>query len=567
MKKLIILLFTTTLLFSQEKKHSVLHDSLKNIGFEELERRIDNPAVDLKTRKTYAKIYYNKAKRLGDDMKIANAMYLNALVSEDESTTLKYADSIIALTKDSGDFQYPAKGYILKGNLFLTNFRLKEALENILEAEKYSKKTKNIEQNLLVNRYIGLIKIELGKPQEALPLFLESHNFLKTKKSNYLDLLFVEWVLSDIYIRLDKVDTALEYIDNALQRPKEENPYYIYFEMYKGICCHLKKDFAQSNVFIDKSIHSIGLINDPLNLAVCYYYKGENILQNEKNPVKARVYFEKVDEILLKAKKNSRDLRDNYIRLIEITKNQKDDKKQLYYLNRLIEIDNYFEKNNIVLSESINKNYDTPRLFAEKEKLISKIRQEKYLFIGFGCLLFVVLGFSMFSLFKTKKENRLFEERFKQLMQKPITEEKPIEKEIIETTEIKEIKTKTIDLPIEIATEILKKLSQFENDKGYLQQNIKQTDFAKQLDSNSSYLSKTINHYKGKNFSQYLNDLRIDFAVKKIRSDKKFRKYTIKAISEEVGFSNPESFSKAFYSKTGLQPSYFIKKIEENNPN
>ncbi|TEB41336.1 AraC family transcriptional regulator, partial [Flavobacterium circumlabens] len=79
-----------------------------------------------------------------------------------------------------------------------------------------------------------------------------------------------------------------------------------------------------------------------------------------------------------------------------------------------------------------------------------------------------------------------------------------------------------------------------------------------------SYLSKIINFYKGKNFSQYINDMRIIYAITKIKSDKKFRMYTIKAISEEVGFSNSESFAKAFYNNTGLQPSYFIKKIEEN---
>jgi AraC-like DNA-binding protein len=78
-------------------------------------------------------------------------------------------------------------------------------------------------------------------------------------------------------------------------------------------------------------------------------------------------------------------------------------------------------------------------------------------------------------------------------------------------------------------------------------------------------LSKTINHYKGKNFTQYLNDLRITYIINKLKVDKKIRKYTIKAIAEEVGFSNSESFAKAFFNKTGLQPSYFIKKIEDNN--
>lgn len=533
-------------------------------SYDELEKQIDNPNIALSTRQSYANFYYKKAKKENDNIKIANAMYLLATVSVDKSNTLKYADSIITLTKNSNDFKYPAKGYILKGNFYLTNIHLKEALENILIAEKYSKKVGNTEQNLLVKRYIGLIKIELGKPQEALPLYLENYDFYKSKDNNSLDFIFTKWVLSDIYIRLNKIDTALLYTNSSLKELEKTNPYYMYFEMYKGICYHLKKDFSESNILLDKSIKSIKLANDPLNLAVCYYYKGENILQAQKNDAKAKKYFEKVDSILLKSKKISRDLRDNYVRLIEITKRQKDDKKQLYYLNRLIEIDDYLHKNNVILSTSINKNYDTPHLLAEKEKVITSMNQNKYIYFGFGILLILGLGFSSYKWIKFKKEKQLFEERFYQLMKQPKIEVKQIDEDntVIETNTNE---VRTFDVPKQVAEDILKKLARFEKSNGYLDPNIKQIDFAKTLETNSSYLSKTINHYKGKNFSQYLNDLRINYAIKKLKESKKFRKYTIKAIAEEVGFNNGDSFSKAFYNNTGLQPSYFIKKIDKTN--
>jgi len=75
-------------------------------------------------------------------------------------------------------------------------------------------------------------------------------------------------------------------------------------------------------------------------------------------------------------------------------------------------------------------------------------------------------------------------------------------------------------------------------------------------------LSHYINHYEKKKFTDYINDLRIEYTIEKIKLDKKFRIYTIKAISESVGFSNPVSFSQAFYKKTGIKPSYFIKKMK-----
>lgn len=107
---------------------------------------------------------------------------------------------------------------------------------------------------------------------------------------------------------------------------------------------------------------------------------------------------------------------------------------------------------------------------------------------------------------------------------------------------------------------LLKKLDTFELEKGYLRPDIKLGELSKIFKTNSSYLSKTINLYKGKNFNQYLNDLRINYAISKLDQDKIFRKYTIKAMAEEVGFKNPDSFVDAFINKTGEQPNCFIKK-------
>ncbi len=82
------------------------------------------------------------------------------------------------------------------------------------------------------------------------------------------------------------------------------------------------------------------------------------------------------------------------------------------------------------------------------------------------------------------------------------------------------------------------------------------------------YLSKIINHYKGKSLSNYLTNLRIEYCISELRQNATLRKYTIKAIAQEMGFRNSESFSKAFKKQTGLNPSYYIKelnKLEESS--
>lgn len=152
---------------------------------------------------------------------------------------------------------------------------------------------------------------------------------------------------------------------------------------------------------------------------------------------------------------------------------------------------------------------------------------------------------------------RKFKKKFEQLMNRSFSE--PLKKQTSNT-----VKNIAI-LSNEITDKIEKGLSIFISEKEYLNKNISITSLAKGMDTNSKYLSQYINHYKEKKFTDYINELRIEYAIEKMKTDKKFRLYTIKAISEMVGFSNPVSFSQAFIKNTGIKPSYFVKKLQNTN--
>ena len=77
-------------------------------------------------------------------------------------------------------------------------------------------------------------------------------------------------------------------------------------------------------------------------------------------------------------------------------------------------------------------------------------------------------------------------------------------------------------------------------------------------------MSKIINHYQKKTFTYYINDLRIDYVVNRLKEDISFRKYTIEAIGKEAGFKTSRAFSEGFKKKTGLYPSYFISKLNSD---
>jgi len=116
----------------------------------------------------------------------------------------------------------------------------------------------------------------------------------------------------------------------------------------------------------------------------------------------------------------------------------------------------------------------------------------------------------------------------------------------------------------EVITTVLKKLDDFEIKKEFLQHDVNLAMVAKKCNTNTKYLSKIIHSYKGKSFVNYINNLRVDYILKELKINPTLQKYTIKSISEEIGFNTAESFSTAFKKKTGIRPSYYIKELKTN---
>lgn len=84
------------------------------------------------------------------------------------------------------------------------------------------------------------------------------------------------------------------------------------------------------------------------------------------------------------------------------------------------------------------------------------------------------------------------------------------------------------------------------------------------LGTNSTYLSKIINIYKGKSFNHYINDLRINYITDLMKNDAKFLNIDVKELATIAGFTNAISFSDNFQRKYQIKPSFFIKMMKEN---
>jgi AraC-like DNA-binding protein len=121
----------------------------------------------------------------------------------------------------------------------------------------------------------------------------------------------------------------------------------------------------------------------------------------------------------------------------------------------------------------------------------------------------------------------------------------------------------TLNIPKEIINSVLVGLALFEKEHQYISKDITLNLLAKNLDTNTNYLSKIINHYKDTSFSNYLNNLRINNIVNQLKKNTTIRKFTIKAIAQEAGFNNSDSFSKVFFKVKGVKPSVYIKGLKK----
>ena len=74
----------------------------------------------------------------------------------------------------------------------------------------------------------------------------------------------------------------------------------------------------------------------------------------------------------------------------------------------------------------------------------------------------------------------------------------------------------------------------------------------------SGYLSSLINKHSSHNFSDYINEFRVDHA-KRLINDPEFNEYTVLSIGLESGFNSKSTFYKAFKKFTGMTPLEFRK--------
>ncbi len=79
---------------------------------------------------------------------------------------------------------------------------------------------------------------------------------------------------------------------------------------------------------------------------------------------------------------------------------------------------------------------------------------------------------------------------------------------------------------------------------------------AEDLNTNSRYISAVCATRFHKNYSELINDYRVNDAMS-LLTDRRYAKMSVEDISEMAGFSTRQSFYANFYKRTGITPRQY----------
>lgn len=505
-------------------------------------------------KELYALAYIEQGRTNKDTSSIADGFTLLHILFENDHHSI-YADSIINYTEKNPNFNYPAGGYLLKGDRYFKQRKIKQALDNYLIAYDYAQKYFSAEIIFKSNNMIAYIKDRIGYSEEALQLHLKNLEFSK-QYSNKLHTSFhinAIFAVANTYKNLKQLDSASYYNEIGLDMSRRigNESQLNFFLLNEGIISYNQKSFSKAEKSIQKALKYFEKTEDNPNRAESYFYLAKLYLEYGQED-RSVDYLKKIDSIFIKTKDLLPEVREGYELLINHYKKKENPELQLTYLTRLISLDSILSVNKSFLSDKLKNKYDIPKLIEQKEALINRLEKDRINLTQVMISLFLVLVSIIFILYKRQKK---FKRKFNALISK---NQKP--KQIKTSTQsIKNIVT--IEVPKGIIDNILEQLLSFERQKSFTNNKITLTSLAKTYNTNSTYLSQVINQYHNKSFTNYINDLRIEYATEKLKNDPSFRKYTIKAIAQESGFKSAETFSKLFKKKNGIYPSYFIKQL------
>ncbi|WP_417367352.1 helix-turn-helix domain-containing protein [Flavobacterium beibuense] len=502
----------------------------------------------------YLTLWISKAKKEKEYLQQFNA-YKSCIYEAVQEQKAVYADSMLYAAERTQRNEIIGSAYLTRGIVYYSSKQHNKALENYIMANRYIATTDNQYLRYKTKYNMGLIKYYLGYYNEALSLFAQSTDYYRNNHQKaYINSLHN---LALCHSQLLNVKESTRYTNLALELATKNGYHTIlpHLTLLKAVNDFEYGEYERSLKTLDSVIPQLSSSGDFAALAVACYYTGLNYWDTNRR-ARALPWFEKVDRIALEHHYIRPDLRRGYELLITYYQQEGNQVKELHYIKRLLAIDRILESDFKYLSSVIHRQYDTYSLTASRDRIQGELTREKKMRgIAYITLSGITVVFTAVVSYQVMIKRR-YKRRFKLLMENN-TKEKD--------TPLKPVVNKSLDINPKVVESVLSQLESFENEHLFIRQDIRADDLAREFGTNYKYLTKIIHHYRQKNFTVYLNELRVDYILQQLQENPRLRRYNNRALAGEAGFSTTQHFVRAFGARTGMPPTFFIRELEKQS--
>lgn len=510
---------------------------------------VQNNRDSIKTH-IYLEAWLKKAKEKDNKQQMAQVYRILSYKAKTENR-IKYADSMLLIASKTSDNLLIGTAYLTKGITYYNSRELRKALDNYLMADKYVSMTKDKDAIFMVKYTLAVTKYQIGFYDEAIALFNECLSYYSDQNDRaYLNTLHA---LSLCHNKAENYGKASKL--NALGikegRELEDTIMSPYFRNAEGINQLSKGNYTIGLNMLLKSLTYIKNKSDFPNEAITSYHIGKAYCKlNQKE--KGVPYLNIVDKIFQDKKYIRRDIRETYELLIDYHQSKNDLNAVLKYVNTLLVVDRALTKDQYYLVPKVIKEYDTAKLLQVKEET-ERVLQSKNK--SKSIIIVVLILIAMALILRHYTINKNYKNKFKKLI---------AESNTIPNTEKTTRKETLLDIAPEVIEAVMLNMEKFEADKIFLEKELTQVKLADILETNTRYIPKIVLHATGKTTIDYICDLKIDYIIDLLKKDRLIRNYSLQGLGEEAGFGSTQSFNRAFKSRTGLAPKYFISELKKS---
>lgn len=480
----------------------------------------------------------------------------------DYPQSIAYGKVAIEASVQLQDSSKYIRSSILNGSNYFKIDLYDESLKYYLNAGEYLKKINENDRKkyeIIVLSNIGNIRTTLKKYEEALEVYNTTLKVLEKQSPEetigYQQALFTALLGKGKCLKhLGNYNEALRTYQRGIMLAEEFQSikHTIDFQTSIGNTYYLKGEYSKAIKYLTdakKSINSQYTMYP--NIAQANYYLAQCF--TAQNQYQKAIDLLETNFSVIQDKQQEHLLKEMYELRVEIAQIQQDLQTETLYQKQILDLVDRKNEKRVSTLELLHNNDIQGHQNLNQELALknNKINSQKKTAIGIVIILvFVLISSFFYYRQKNKAKAKRFQEIIKEIQDQYNTKPETVSKPLIKDSQ---------------AQEILDRLSELEKTIFFKSKECTLHTTAKAIHTNTTYLSKALNEVKKQSFSQYLNELRIDYVLLKLKEDSRFRSYTIKAISEEIGYKSVTTFLKAFKARTNLNPSYYIEKLNVTN--